>query len=230
MKHTFTATKDKPMFTGWEHFSTPIWNGEFPDRVPLLNKICDKHIQAAKKINNKVIKERNKILKKNLKDFGMSHHSGSLFHLPEMRDFAQFAGSSSWEFLNWCGWDLKNYSLNFTEMWVQEFGKAGAGHHTPHTHPDQHVSGFFFLKCSSKTSYPVFHDPRPGAIMKGLPQKDQTKITCATSNVHFTPKPGTMIIVPGYVPHEYPVDMGVHPFRFIHWNLQCVPKKVGETV
>ena len=58
MKHTFTTTKDKPMFTGWEHFSTPIWNGEFPENVPLLNKICDKHIQAAKKINNKVIKER----------------------------------------------------------------------------------------------------------------------------------------------------------------------------
>ena len=135
MNPTFTLTKDKPVFTGWEYFSTPIWKGEFPDRVKLLNKICDKYIQATKKINNKVIKKRNKALKKNLKDFGMSHHSTNLFQLPEMRDFAEFAGSSSWEFLNWCGWDLKNHSLNFTEMWVQEFGKAGGGHHTPHTHP-----------------------------------------------------------------------------------------------
>jgi hypothetical protein len=64
--------------------------------------------------------------------------------------------------------------------------------------------------------------------MKGLPQKDPGQITCATPNVHFTPKPGTMIIIPGYVPHEYPVDMGLHPFRFIHWTLQCVPKEVKE--
>jgi len=219
-----TTIKNEPVFMSWEYFSSPIWHGEFPQRVRSLNKICDKHIKAAQKRSNEIIKKRNKIFKKNLKDFGMSHFSTNLFQLPEMEDFAQFAGSSSWEFLNWCGWDLKDYSLNFSEMWVQEFGESGAGHQLLHTHPNQHVSGFFFLKCSSKTSYPVFHDPRPGAIMKTLPQSDEEKITHATGKVYYTPKPGTMIIIPGYVPHEYPIDMGIHPFRFIHWNIQCVPK------
>ena len=34
-----------------------------------------------------------------------------------------------------------------------------------------------FLKCSEKTSYPIFHDPRPGAEMTKLFMKDQSKIT-----------------------------------------------------
>ena len=46
-------------------------------------------------------------------------------------------------------------------MWVQEFAKKGGGHHSAHIHWNQHVSGFYFLKCSDKTSYPIFHEPKP---------------------------------------------------------------------
>jgi len=31
-----------------------------------------------------------------------------------------------------------------------------------------------------------------------------------------------MIIFPGYLPHQFAVDYGVEPFRFIHWNIQYV--------
>ena len=44
-----------------------------------------------------------------------------------------------------------------------------------HVHWDNHISGFYFLKCSDKTSYPIFHDPRAGMMTK-LPQKDKNKI------------------------------------------------------
>jgi len=64
MSDTTTTTKHIPLFSGWEYFSTPIWHGEFPERVPLLNKICDKHIKAAQKINTKAIKREIKHLKK----------------------------------------------------------------------------------------------------------------------------------------------------------------------
>ena len=29
-----------------------------------------------------------------------------------------------------------------------------------------------------------------------------------------------------YMPHQYIVDMGYEPFRFIHWNCQAIPKSV----
>ena len=35
---------------------------------------------------------------------------------------------------------------------------------------------------------------------------------------------GRMIFFPSYMPHQYIVDLGVEPFRFIHWNCQAIPK------
>ena len=46
-----------------------------------------------------------------------------------------------------------------------------------------------------------------------------------TELIHFKPTPGTLIIFPGFLEHEYAVDFGYEPFRFIHWNIQAVPKK-----
>mgnify|MGYP002625859882 CR=1 FL=1 len=64
--------------------------------------------------------------------------------------------------------------------------------------------------------------------MTKLPSKDQSKVTLANSQVHYRPKPGTMIIFPGYVPHEYAVDPGLEPFRFIHWNIKVVETAISK--
>jgi hypothetical protein len=42
--------------------------------------------------------------------------------------------------------------------------------------------------------------------------------------IHFKPAPGTLMVFPGYLEHEFAVDFGKSPFRFIHWNIQAVPK------
>ena len=50
-------------------------------------------------------------------------------------------------------------------------------------------------------------------------------------NVNFKPKPGTLIIFPGKnLEHEYAVDFGIEPFRFIHWNIQALPKEMAKDV
>ena len=46
--------------------------------------------------------------------------------------------------------------------------------------------------------------------------------------IQVRPKPGTLIIFPGYLEHEYAVDFGIEPFRFIHWNIQAVPKEMAK--
>ena len=35
---------------------------------------------------------------------------------------------------------------------------------------------------------------------------------------------------PIYLEHEYAVDFGIEPFRFIHWNIQAVPKHMAKDV
>jgi uncharacterized protein (TIGR02466 family) len=111
-------------------------------------------------------------------------------------------------------------------MWVQEFAKKGGGHHTLHTHWNGHISGFYFLKAGEKTSFPLFEDPRPGSLMNGLPEQDKTKITYASSQITYKVKPGSMLFFPSYMPHQFAVDNGYDPFRFIHWNCQAIPKAV----
>ena len=136
----------------------------------------------------------------------------------------------SLEILDHIGYDLKNYRLDWTEFWVQEFSKKGGGHHEGHIHYNNHISGFYFLKCSDKTSYPIFHEPRTGARSTKLKLKNNKGIFHGTELVHFKVQPGTLIIFPGYLEHEYAVDYGIEPFRFIHWNIQAVPKEMAKDV
>ena len=137
----------------------------------------------------------------------------------------------SWEYLDEQGYDMSQYTTIFSEMWVQEFSKKGGGHHNAHIHWNQHVSGFYFLKCSDKTSFPIFHEPRTGARATKLKMKPGiTAILPGTEQVHFKPTPGTLVIFPGFLEHEYAVDHGIEPFRFIHWNIQAVPKEMAKDV
>ena len=141
----------------------------------------------------------------------------------------KYVGQTSYNLLEEWGYDISLYTIFFTEFWVQEFAKNGGGHHSTHVHWDNHISGFYFLKCSDKTSYPIFHDPRAGAMMTKLPHKDKNKHSHMSDMIHIKPKPGTLVFFPAYVSHEFAVDMGVEPFRFIHFNLQAVRNTVVNT-
>ena len=134
---------------------------------------------------------------------------------------------TSLNFLNYQGFDLTNYKLSMNELWVQEFGSQG-GHHSSHVHYNQHVSGFYFLKCSDRTSYPIFHDPRPGALMTKLPLAQDKEIKMGSSAINFKVRPGTFVFFPGYLTHEFPIDLGIDPFRFIHFNVQAVHSDITK--
>ena len=83
---------------------------------------------------------------------------------------------------------------------------------------------------SDKTSMPVFHEPRTGARSTKLKMKDQKGVWGGSELIHFKPQPGTLIIFPGFLEHEFSVDFGKEPFRFIHWNIQAVPKEMAKDV
>jgi len=208
-----------------EYFSSPIWYAQAPEFVDDVNKASDPYIKTAKKNLKEEIDKRNKKLG-NKGDMGHVFHSTPLIGDPAFKELQDYIGATSHNLLDEMGYDLKDYKVFTTEMWVQEFAKNGGGHHTLHTHWNGHISGFYFLKASEKTSLPLFEDPRPGHLMNGLPEKDKNKITYASTQIHYTIQPGTIIFFPSYMPHQYVVDMGYDPFRFIHWNCQAIPKAV----
>ena len=63
-------------------------------------------------------------------------------------------------------------------------------------------------------------------MMTKLQQKDNTKITLGSDAINYRPKPGTMMFFPSYLDHQFVVDDGVEPFRFIHFNLQAVRNSI----
>ena len=208
-----------------EYFKCPIWFADEPKYVNQLNKASDKYIKESKKNIKKDISKRNKKFG-DKGDMGHVFHSTALIGDSKFKDLMEYVGATSHNLLGEMGFDLTNYQVFITEMWVQEFAKQGGGHHTLHTHWNGHMSGFYFLKASEATSMPMFEDPRAGNVMNLLPEKDKTKVTHASTQISYKVKPGRMIFFPSYMPHQYIVDMGYEPFRFIHWNCQAIPKSV----
>ena len=212
-----------------EYFKCPIWFADVPEFVKDLNKASDKYIEASKKNLKETIDKRNKEFGDKV-DMGHVFHSTTLIGDPNFLQLQNYIGATSHNLLGEMGFDLTNYQVFTTEFWVQEFAKKGGGHHTLHTHWNGHISGFYFLKASEKTSMPLFEDPRAGNVMNLLPEKDKLKITHATSQIHYKVKPGRIIFFPSYMPHQYIVDMGYEPFRFIHFNCQAIPKGVLNVI
>ena len=212
-----------------DYFKCPIWFADAPEFVKDINKASDKYIDVAKKNMQPDIDKRNKT-NKTKGDLGSVYHSTSLIGNPDFKVLRDYIGATSYNLLTEMGFDMKGHQLFTTEMWVQEFAKDGGGHHPLHTHWNGHMSGFYFLKASDKTSMPLFEDPRAGNVMNLLPELDKTKITYASSAVHYKIKPGRIMFFPSYIPHQYIVDMGVEPFRFIHFNCQAIPKGVLNVV
>ena len=204
------------------HFQTEIWVESKTEYLKSIDKACNKYIKKARNKNKEHIKK--------LGDFGLSHHSTALLEDNAFRDFKQYIGLKSWQYLDAQGYDMSQYTTMFSELWVQEFSKKGGGHHSAHIHWNQHVSGFYFLKCNEKTSFPIFHDPRTGSRATKLQMKKDVGIKPGTDLVHFNPAPGALVIFPGYLEHEFSVDYGLAPFRFIHWNIQAVPKHMAKDV
>ena len=184
--------------------------------IDSLNKYSDPHIEEAKELNNK------------FKGLGIVHHSNvnSLIKNVNFKNFIDFINENSYNILDKQGYDLSNHFIATTELWVQEFSKQGGGHHSTHVHENGHISGFYFLKCSENTSYPVFTDPKPGKIMNLLPEKNKDLVTNSSEKINVKIKPGLFVFFNSYLPHEFVLDQGIDPFRFIHFNIRAFPNQI----
>ena len=210
-------------------FDTILYKAELPeylDNKDFIN-VCDEHTDQAISNTKKLIYERNKKFKTDVKDHGMSYHSGAEMYKDErFSNFELLIRNTARNILENQGFDLFDYSIDYTEMWIQKFAYEGGGHQDTHVHWDNHISGFYFVECSDRTSRPIFHDPRPARMMLNLPIKDHSKLCPAMERQIVPVKSGTMLLFNSWLPHSFSVDNGIDPFRFIHFNLRA--NKYGQ--
>ena len=194
-------------------FASPIYRGS--DKSFLhLDKDCDKIIDDLKKTY------KDKLAKGEIDNLPNSYHSDNLWQHEKFKPFVEFVMQQMWNILYWQGYNLNNKRPMLQECWVQEFPEEG-GFHDVHIHSNNHMSGFYFLQCSKKTSKPHFHDPRPGKMMTDLPMKNKKEINYGTNQIHYPVKPGDFIFFNSYLPHAYSHHKGKEKFRFIHFNMQA---------
>jgi uncharacterized protein (TIGR02466 family) len=207
-----------------EYFASPVYSEDKSEWVEHLNKSSDPYIAQARKDQEENNKKRLTVGYKN--DIGQTYHSNPLEPDPNFAEFHRYMATKARWVLDDMGYDVEKYNLIYTESWVQEFSFNGAGHHWFHTHANNHISGFYFLKASDKTSRPMFQDPRTAHVPLKLKEKDSSKVTNACDIVNYTPKPGLLMLFPAYLSHAYQVDHGLEPFRFIHINMRAVEKDI----
>ena len=200
------------------YFNTPVYFLEKKEWLDYLINSTDNYIEEAR--------NKNKQYFINNKDFGLTHHSMYLDRDSNFENFNKFICNNAKDILDEQGFNMDVYSILISELWVQEFSKEGGGNHTLHIHSNSHISGFYFLKCSDKTSYPIFHDPRLNKKMIQLKEKNDTKITDSSEKFYVKPIPGLFVFFNSYLEHEFVVDHGIEPFRFIHFNLQAISKEL----
>ena len=207
-------------------FQSAVYRAELPNFLDVVEAAIQPHINKSKEHNKELIDKREKKTGRNIGDIGLSYHTENLLEDDSLYQFRRFIKATCENILDSQGYDLSNHDLDYTEMWAQEFATKGGGHHDTHIHWNNHMSGFYFIKCSEHTSAPMFHDPRSGKMMVQLPEKNNKVVTLATEKVLIRPKPGTAMFFNSYLPHQFTVDNGVDKFQFIHFNLQAMPKNV----
>ena len=205
-------------------FDTLIYQAEIPKYLNDKDfmSVCNEHTDKAIKNTQQKIEERQKKYNLAIKDHGMSYHSESkLYEDDRFYNFELLVRNTAYNILTDQGFDLSNHTLDYTEMWIQKFAHDGGGHQDTHVHWDNHISGFYFVDCSERTSKPIFHDPRQGRMMLNLPIKDHSKLCPAMERQIIKVKPGTLLMFNSWLPHQFSVDDGIDPFRFIHFNIQA---------
>jgi uncharacterized protein (TIGR02466 family) len=186
----------------------------------------DRWLNGLKKDTKKYLDEiKNKNLLSGVADFGFAHQSDELKRQTEFKDFSNFICQLSYDILDTQGYDMNYYFMKLDELWVQKFSKDGGANHNTHTHWNGHISGFYFLEVSKNTSFPIFHDPRPGKLMCDLHEKKRGADTSANpSFMDREIKPGTFIFFNSFLPHEFSVDFGIEDFSFVHFNIKAYSK------
>ena len=177
-----------------EYFASPVYIEEKPEWIEKLDNFSNPYIKKARDDQEENNKKRLTLGYKN--DIGMTYHSNPLEPDENFRFFHDYVAQKS----RWClddmGYDMENYALVYTESWVQEFSFNGAGHHWFHTHGNNHISGFYFLKASEKTSRPFFQDPRTAHVPLKLKENLRASHACALVSCNSTLDSGIPPILP----------------------------------
>ncbi len=183
-------------------FPTPIWT-------------LDLKADVAADFNARLLKELNALMtpRPPLAP-GANWQTDPILHeKPEFADLTKLAisaGRAAAKFLK-----LKDQDLVVTGLWGNV--NPPGGRNSPHTHPNNFLSGVYYVSTPGNEGRIVFDDPRAQARVMMPPIHEFTAHN--GNNITFDVKPGRMVVFPAWLTHSVPVNASGHDRISFAFNL-----------
>lgn len=108
---------------------------------------------------------------------------------------------------------VEQYPLMITGCWAN-INPPGSYHPT-HNHPNNYLSGVYYVAVPETGSHILFQDPRPGLILPPTAKLGRVTANAAISQT----QPGRMVIFPSWLRHHVPSNEGTTERISIAFNL-----------
>ena len=183
-----------------ELFPTPLWVVDLPPGdVVAFNAKLKAEIEA-------IVAPRPKV------PTGSNWQTPQDLHTrPAFADFTKLVETIALSVAQNLGVD--KYPLMITGCWAN-INPPGTYHPT-HNHPNNYLSGVYYVAVPATGSHLLFQDPRPTTIM---PQVAKHSRITANASVAQT-QPGRMVIFPAWLRHHVPTNEGTTERISIAFNL-----------
>ncbi len=156
---------------------------------------------------------------------GEAWQSGHGLHkLEEFSDLVSVIGTAAETVLAFLHIDLRD--VRVTGCWANV--NAPGATHRMHTHPNNFLSGVYYVHVDEDSSTINFHDPRPEA---GIIRPPVTELSAYnTDQVVVTVSTGSLIIFPAWLPHSVDANRSLRPRVSISFNLMfsAFAERMGE--
>ena len=162
---------------------------------------------------------------------GHSVQSGTLLHrLPEFQPLCQQVEAAAQGILEFL--EFRSAPLKVTGCWANVSGHAA--HHREHSHPNNFLSGAYYVKTPSGGDSINFHDPRTEAHT--IAPHVSASSTKNASAVTIDVQPGRLVLFPAWLRHSVDPNTSQELRMSVSFNLmfdnfaeeQSVPRFDGE--
>lgn len=173
-----------------EFFPTPVWT-------------IDLHPQVAERLNLQLLADLDRITSPRPPgpELGGFWQTQTDMHTrPEFSELTSILHKANKAALDFLQVDYRGISI--TGCWAN-FGPTGGGHNR-HTHPNNYLSGVYYVRTPTGADAIDFFDPRPAAaaLMAGARRLNRFNGNRMTVKVH----PGRLMIFPSWLLHGVPVN------------------------
>jgi uncharacterized protein (TIGR02466 family) len=158
-------------------------------------------------------------------DRGMAWQSGHQLHkLEELRSLVSCIDSALERVLAFLR--IGDLAVSITGCWAN-VNAPGAEHKT-HVHPNNFLSGVYYVQVQDGADTIHFHEPRPQAAVLRPPVTELTAYN--TDRVTLALRAGTLILFPAWLPHSVDINRSDQPRISVSFNAMFVAsaEKLGQ--